>query len=175
MLRRLLLYVALPLAVGAQDIPAGVKYDLTDLIYPRVARLARVQGVVSLELLPGENGQEIKLLSGSPLLVEQSKANLEKWRTNRPATVNYIFSLVDPEVVKLKVAKGDAFDRFWLRIFHLATYTEQSRWQQTSSTDFSTKVSDPKVVQQSPLIIEVQVTQLTSCLLTVSSGLVASR
>jgi hypothetical protein len=57
MLNRLLFFLVLPFAVRAQDIPAGVKYDLTDLIYPRVGRLARVQGIVKLELIPTEAGQ----------------------------------------------------------------------------------------------------------------------
>jgi hypothetical protein len=159
----------------AQDVPAGVKYDLTDLTYPRVGKLARVQGVVKLQLAPKETGQEIKLISGNALLVREPSDNLAKWRTNQPVTVNYIFRLTEPEIAKVTVLKGDAFDRFWLRVFHLATYTEQSRCQQTSSTDFSPKVSKPRVVQHSPLIMEVQVTALTSCLVTVSSGLVASR
>jgi hypothetical protein len=176
MLTKLLCLGVLALgATAAQDIPAGVKYDLTGLTYSRVAHLARVEGVVQLELIPNETGQEIRLISGHPMLAMQARDNLAKWHTNQPVTVNYVFRLTDPEIVKVRVPKGDAFDRIWLRMFHLATYTEESRCQQTSSTDFSPKVSEPRVVQQSPLIMEVQVTALTSCLLTVSSGLIASR
>ena len=115
----------------------------------------------------------MKLIGGPSLLVREASDNLSKWRTNQLVIVNYAFRLTDPEIVKVRVPKGDAFERMWLRMFHLATYTEESRCQQTSSTDFSPKVSGPKVVQQSPLIMEIQVTALTSCLATVSSGLIA--
>jgi hypothetical protein len=54
MFRKLVYIAILPLVGMSQDIPKGVKYDLTDLIYPRVARLARIQGVVTLQLTPGE-------------------------------------------------------------------------------------------------------------------------
>lgn len=175
MLAKLLCLAVLALRATAQDIPAGVKYDLTGLTYSRVGRLAHVQGVVQLQLIPNEAGQEVRLISGSAMLVREASENLAKWRTNQPVTVNYVFGLTDPEIVKVRVPKGDAFDRMWLRMFHLATYTEESQCQQTSSTDFSPKVSEPKVVQQSPLIMEIQVTALRSCLVTVSSGLIASR
>jgi hypothetical protein len=163
----------LPLLAVAQDIPSGIKYDLIDLIYPHVARLARVQGVVQLQLIPNEAGQEVKFVSGSAMLVRDARENLAKWRTNQPVTVNYIFKLTDPEIVAVRVPKGDAFDRLWLRVFHLATYTEEKQCRQLSGSDLS-RVTEPKVVQQSPLIVEVGVAAQVSCLVTVS-GLVASR
>ena len=175
MLTKLLCLGVVVLVATAQDIRTGVKYDLTDLTYPPVAKLARVQGVVQLQLIPKEVGQDIKLISGSAMLAHEASENLAKWRTNQPITVNYIFRLTEPEMVKVKVPKGDAFDRLWLRMFHLATYSEQLRCQQTSATDFSPRVTGPRVIQQSPLIMEVQVTALTSCLVMESSGLVASR
>ena len=139
MLTKLLCLGVVALGAAAQDIPAGVKYDLTGFGYRRVGKLARVQGVVQLQLIPNEAGQEVKLISGSALLVREASENLAKWRTNQPVTVNYVFRLTDPEIVKVRVPKGDAFDRIWLRMFHLATYTVESRCQQTSSTDFSPK------------------------------------
>ena len=175
MLRNLLCLGVLALGATAQDIPAGVKYDLTDLTYSKVGKLARVQGVVQLQLIPKDAGQEVKLISGSAMLSHEASENLAKWRTNQPVTVNYIFKLIDPDIAKVRAPKGDAFDRLLLRAFHLTTYTERYLCQQTSSTDFSTKVAGPRVIQQAPLIMEVQVTTLTSCLLMVSSGLLASR
>jgi hypothetical protein len=180
MITRVILTKALCLGVlargaTAQDVPAGVKYDLTGLTYSRVGRLARVQGVVRLQLIPSEAGQEVKFISGPAMLAREALENLPKWRTNQSVTVNYIFGLTDPEFVKVRLPKGNAFDRLWLRMFHLPTYSEQLRCQQTSATDFSPRVTGPRVIQQSPLIMEVQVTALTSCLVMVSSGLVASR
>ena len=154
----------------AQDVPLEIKYNLTGLTYPRIAHLARVQGVVRLELIPTETGQEIKVLSGNKWLDPEARDNLAKWRTNQPVTVNYIFRLTDSAIVKVRVPKGNAFDRLWLRMFHLATYTEQPRCE--SSQKIST--SGPTVVQHSPMILEVETTATVPCLNTETS-LVASR
>jgi len=160
----------LALKATAQDIPAGVKYDLTDLTYPRVGQFARVQGVVMLELIPKETGQEVSLVSGPPMLVAQARNNLTKWRTTQPLTVNYIFKFVDLQPVKVRVPKGNAFDRVWLRIFHLPTYTEEPRCQDSSIIS----VTGPTVVQQYPLILEIEIIAPPRCLQTETS-LVASR
>ena len=147
MLTKLLCLGVLALGATAQDLPLEVKYNLTGLTYPRVGQLARVQGVVQLQLIPDVAGQEIKVLSGPPMLVSQAKDNLAKWRTNQPITVNYLFRLTDA-IVKVRVPKGNAFDRLLLRMFHLATYTEESRCESSNKTS----TSGPRVVQQSPLI-----------------------
>ena len=173
MLTKLVCIGVLPFIAIAQDIPVGVKYDLTDLAYPRVGRLARVEGVVKLKLIPTEAGPEVKLISGPALLAQQPRENLAKWRTNQPLTVNYIFKLTDPEIATVRIPKGDAFDRVILRMFHLATYTEEKQCRQLSGRDLS-QVSEPRVVQQSPLIVEVQVAAPTNCLV-MQSSLVASR
>jgi hypothetical protein len=170
MLRKLISVAILPFAAMAQDASTEVKYDLRGLTYPRLAHLARVQGVVRLHLTPTETGQEIKLISGNALLVREPSDNLAKWRTNQPVTVNYIFRLTDPAIVKVRVPKGDAFDRLWLRMFHLATYTDQPHCE--SSPNIST--SGPSVVQQSPMILEVETTATVPCLNTEAS-LVALR
>ncbi len=140
------------------------------MTYPRIGQLARVEGVVKLSLIPNEAGQEVTLISGHPILAPQAKDNLAKWRTNQPVTVNYIFKLTDPEIVKVRVPKGDAFDRLWLRVFHLATYTEQPRCQNSSAIS----ISKPRVAQQSPLIVEVEITAEVPCVQTETS-LVAAR
>src|SRR5580704_1031312 len=152
MFRKLVYIAILPLVGMSQDIPKGVKYDLTDLIYPRVARLARIQGVVTLQLTPGETGQEIKLINGSAYLVREPTNNLSKWRTDQPVTVNYIFRLRDPDISKTRVPKGDAFDRMILGMFHLATYTVEYHCKQSSG-----ELIDPRVVKESPLILDVEV------------------
>jgi hypothetical protein len=169
MLRMLIYVTLLPLVAMAQAVPEGVKYDLTDLTYPRVARLARIQGVVKLELTQNEAGQQIKIVSGNKYLAPQASDNLAKWRTNQPITVNFIFRLADPDISKKRVPKGDAFDRMILRTFHLATYTEEYSCKQSSD-----KLVEPKVVQESPLILDVEFVGGTNCLQTETS-LVASR
>ena len=80
--------------------------------------------------------KKLQLISGHPILVPQAKENLAKWRTNQPVTVNYVFKLTDPAIVKVRVPKGNAFDRLWLRMFHLATYTEQPRCQNIVRQEF---------------------------------------
>jgi hypothetical protein len=170
MLKKLFCLGVLALGATAQDIPTGVQYDLTGLTYPRVAHLALVQGVVTLELIPEETGQEVKLISGNTLLVREPSDNLAKWHTLQPVTVNYVFKFVDPEPVKVRVPKGNAFDRVWLRILHLPTYTEKPHCQDS----FIPSVTGPTVVQQSPLILEIETTAPTRCIQTETS-LVASR
>lgn len=170
MLTKLLALGLLSLVAMAQDVPIEIKYNLTGFTYPRVAQFARVQGVVGLELIPYEAGQEVRLISGHAMLVPQAKQNLAKWRTNQPVTVNYIFKLTDPAIVKVRVPKGNAFNRLWLRMLHLATYNEETRCE--SSTKTST--SEPRAVQQSPLVVEIEVTASEACLNTEAS-LVASR
>jgi hypothetical protein len=134
-----------------------------------VGRLARIEGVVKLQLTPNDTGQEIKLLSGNRLLIPQAIENLAKWRTNQPITVNFIFRLADPDISKTRVPKGDAFDRMILRMFHLATYTLEYHCKQSSD-----HLTEPTVIQHSPLMLDVEIVGGTNCLQTESS-LVASR
>jgi len=89
MLTKLVCIGVLALVATAQDVTIEIKYNLTGLTYPRVAQLARIEGIVQLELIPNESGQEIKLLNGNKWLEPEAKANLAKWRTNQPVTVNY--------------------------------------------------------------------------------------
>ena len=170
MLMRLVCLGVLALGATAQDIPEGIKYDLTGLTYPRIANLARVQGVVRLELIPNETGQEVRLISGNALLAREPIDNLAKWQTRQPVTVKYVFKFVDPEPVKVRVPKGNAFDRVWLRIFHLPTYTEQPRCEDSSIIS----IAGPTLVQQSPSILEIEIAAPTRCIQTEDS-LVAAR
>src|SRR5579872_1629047 len=160
MLTKLLCLGVLALGATAQDVPLEIKYNLTGFTYPRIARLAHVQGVVRLELIPKGADQEVKVVVVPPLLVQQVRENLAKWRTNRPVIVNYNFKLIPVEIIKSKMPRGDAFDRFLLRVFHLATYTEQSRCQESS---VKPSTSEPKLSQQSPLILEVETVATQRC------------
>src|SRR5437764_184987 len=116
MLTKLLGLGVLALGGTAQDTPIEIKYNLTGFTYPRLAQSARIEGLVKLELSPSENGQEIKVLTGNKWFEQQARDNLAKWRTNQPVTVNYIFRLTDPDIVKVKVPRGDPFERIWLRL-----------------------------------------------------------
>ena len=60
--------LVLPLATLAQHIPSGIKYDLSGLVYPDMAALARIQGVVKLELTPTGAGVEVSVIAGPVLL-----------------------------------------------------------------------------------------------------------
>src|SRR5579862_8958091 len=114
MLTKLLRLGVLALGLMAQDVPLEIKYNLTGLTYPRIAQLARVVGVVQVQLIPNEAGQEVRFVSGPAMLVPQAKENLAKWRTNQTVIVNYIFRLKDAETEKVRVPKGDAFERLFL-------------------------------------------------------------
>jgi len=50
--------------------------------YPRIARLARVQGDVEIEAVVGEDGKiiELTVVSGHPLLIESAAESVRKWR-----------------------------------------------------------------------------------------------
>jgi len=52
------------------------------LLYPRLAHLAAVQGRVELEAVISMDGavNEVKTISGHPLLVDAAKASLRRWR-----------------------------------------------------------------------------------------------
>lgn len=50
--------------------------------YPQIAKMARVQGTVKLSALISENGaiQDLKLISGPPLLVQAAMSAVSRWR-----------------------------------------------------------------------------------------------
>ena len=50
--------------------------------YPPAAKMARVQGVVRLDAVIGKDGtiQDLKVISGHPLLIEAAMDSVEKWR-----------------------------------------------------------------------------------------------
>ena len=56
-----------------------------------------------------------------------------------------------------------------LRMFHLATYTEEYYCKQSSD-----KLVEPNVVQEAPVILDVEIVGGTNCL-QVETSLVASR
>jgi hypothetical protein len=115
------------LTLAAQD---QIQPDLEGLRYPALARAARIQGTVQFVIEAGR----AQLALGHPFLVGAAKANLGKWATapvsDKSLTVTYDFRLTDVARDDIEVEEpiGDAFDRFFLRLFHrpvkrrIATY-----------------------------------------------------
>ena len=58
-------------------------------VYPPLAKAARVQGVVKLDALISKEGtiQNLKLISGPPLLVQAAMAAVQQWRY-KPTLLN---------------------------------------------------------------------------------------
>ena len=107
------------IGVLAQDNP-GVTARVEAWKYPQLARQARIQGDVRLQFRSGVPG----VTSGHPLLAPSALENL-KSLGDLPDAANlvYHFVLVDStvEVRRTTVKKGDAFDRFFLRLFRIRT------------------------------------------------------
>ena len=98
--------------------------DLSGLVYPVLAKSARMQGLVKFSVKDGK----ITLISGHPILVQNAKQNLERWALEIPSSdefrVNYSFLLTDESTTKIVETEqpiGDAFDRLFLRIFRRST------------------------------------------------------
>ena len=96
--------IADPVRVGSVPQLAKLVHKV-ELVYPPVARIARVSGVVILEVLVDEEGSvsEINVLKGHPLLVPEAVQAVNQWRytptllNGEPvavlATVTVIFKL----------------------------------------------------------------------------------
>lgn len=67
--------------------------------YPQIAKMARVQGVVRLAAIISENGtiQDLKLISGPPLLVKAAMDAVSRWRY-QPTLLNGDPVQVDTEI-----------------------------------------------------------------------------
>ncbi len=141
-----------------------VQPNLDKLVYPPLARAARIQGTVRFAV----NAGEVQLIYGHPILVGAAKANVESWATIKASDsqffVNYVFRLAaaPPKVVESEKLRGDAFDRFFLRLFHKpvtrkVTYEVCDASGETS-TNFTIGIFDDRP------IIEVDVTAQVSCI-----------
>jgi len=88
-------------------------------IYPPLARAARVQGDVVLQV----HSDGVTLVSGPPLLVQAAIENAKSLGLTGGVTLTYHFVLFRSTTVPTftPVKKGDAFDRLVLRIFGLKT------------------------------------------------------
>lgn len=72
--------------------------------YPPLARMARIQGTVRLEAVISGDGaiQDLKVLSGHPLLVRAALAPVSHWR--------YRPTLLNGEPVEVQTEIGVAFN-----------------------------------------------------------------
>ncbi len=137
-----LCYAGISQAQVASDNPpawfASIHPDLAGFKYPPLPRQARIAGTVRLKVSAGAT--EIAVESGHPLLIPAAKENLAKWRFDPPPTesivVEYVFRLTDEiRVVTRRVPRGDAFDRFFLRIFHQPTFRDVQECQSLTAAD----------------------------------------
>jgi len=66
----------------SQGITGGKLIHQVNPVYPTAARLQRIEGIVVLQAMVGEDGnvREVKVQSGSPVLAASAKKALEQWR-----------------------------------------------------------------------------------------------
>lgn len=108
----------------------SVHADINDLRYPPLARMARIVGTVAIKIDPLANGKvETTVFGGHPLLRPVALANLEKWHfdpsLSRPITIEYVFRLTPSDTITKSVPRGEALDRFFLRLFLRAEYRDE--------------------------------------------------
>ena len=104
-------------------------HPITDgTVYPPLPRQAKIQGTVKLSVAVKEGKATVRVISGHPLLAPASSSALEKWPfdgvTDGDYRVNYVYELTAPDYEVVYRKRGDAIDRFFLRLFHHSTTTE---------------------------------------------------
>jgi hypothetical protein len=103
----------------AQTSEDELRPKIVTVRYPLLARVARVQGEIRLRV----DASGITLVSGPPLLAQTAIENARSLGLMPGVTLTYHFVIVDATTVPatMTVKKGDAFDRFFLRMFGLKT------------------------------------------------------
>lgn len=99
-------------------------------VYPKEARLARIEGVVKLHLVFADDGSiaELQPVSGDPLLVDSAMKAVQQWRVSfgrvmgRPVeheiALSFTFSIEDPpKPAYLHLANGDVIRADTVREF----------------------------------------------------------
>lgn len=118
---RAILAAALLLArvAFAQTSDEDLRQKVLSFRYPLLARAAAVQGEVRFKV--ASNGAASA--SGPPLLVQAAIDNAKPLGLNQSVNLNYHFVLsrITTEPDSFNVKRGDAFDRFFLRMFGLKT------------------------------------------------------
>ena len=121
------MFIVLVLSAGL--LPGQELHPITDgTFYPPLPRQARIQGTVKLALAVKDGNAAVKVISGHPLFAPASKAAVEKWPFEGVAAgeyrVDYVYELTAPDYKVVYRKRGDALDRFFLRLFHRPTATE---------------------------------------------------
>ena len=106
------------LVAAAQDNELTKKVE--EVNYPPLAKQARIQGDIFLRIGSGKN---VEPLRGHPMLAYIALDNLKDISKflNPNTGVIYHFTLLFPESTTTTVKKGDALDRFFLRILKIKT------------------------------------------------------
>jgi hypothetical protein len=163
-------YAGISEAQVANDNPpawfASVHPDLTGFQYPALARQARIMGPVRFVVSPGSSKISDDL--GHPLLVAAARQNLERWHYDPPLTepivVEYVFRLTEPVTTTHRVLRGDAFDRFFLRIFKQPVYRDEHECDDTHPTT----LNGPGLSDKGDRRLNVLVSTTTGCYLGVA-------
>ncbi len=103
----------------AQTSEEELRPKILSVFYPALAKAAGVQGDVRLRV--DSNG--VALVSGPPLLREAAIENAKSLGLRPGSGLTYHFVLFANTIIpaSMSVKRGDAFDRFFLRMFGLKT------------------------------------------------------
>lgn len=158
----------LALAPGAFAQPDDPKIavNLDGFRYPVIARMARIEGDVALEV--SEAGSAL-LSSKNPLLTQAAQTNLKSWTLPRledgsyRVTYHFIITGVAPRRTRMELV-GDPFDRFFLRLLHAPTQKAVPYCDYTEPTPTAAHYTAAE--EGRGYVVHVFVTSLASCLST---------
>jgi TonB family protein len=91
--------------------------EVVGLLYPPLARMARITGIVIVRLSLGDDGsaREASVLSGHPLLARPAQANAREWRfrqSGRGSSTSDVY-LVYRFVLEGTCAGSECRETFW--------------------------------------------------------------
>jgi hypothetical protein len=149
------------LAAWAQE-DQKVIVNVKGFRYPAIARSARIQGDVVLDIAASEPRL---IRAAPPILTEAARKNLDTW-TLPPLEggkylVFYHFSQTDPGTKPQAVLIGNKFDRLFLRLFHAPTSRVEAVCDDTRAAD--TQVRQAVTREGDNYVIEVFATSKAGC------------
>lgn len=156
-------------AFAQDEIQMAMESKLETLRYPSLPKAARIQGNVLLRSTP----KGVELVSGNPLL---APAALEDFKAisqllDGRSEVLFHFILVDPNILvtRTRIKKGDAIDRFFLRILRIKTEKILEEYDCVEN-----KADVPRVdLTKNP--VEISISASTPCVEVISSTYIAAR
>ena len=155
---------------ASTQIPEKVlRSKLGSVPYPRLAEVARIQGDVHLSVKSGV----VTVHSGHPLLTLTATENAKSFEAGPDIDLTYHFVLVETTIKTVRtpvlVKRGDAVDRFILRLFGFKT-------EKTVVVDRCEEIDPPpNDLKVSGLDVEIWVYGRSLCLQTVTGTAVAQR